>query len=292
MKKVIKLKYTFRLIILFATGTLVLGSIYPASTPNVKEVQYRLIFHNFLEPKYYADLGMHYSEANPDTASVFFDLTNIDIRTLEAGKEYVIRPIETSFYSAPGYLDNYLEDIIGLRSNSKDFEVEFFKEIGVKPYKKTLITANNSEWHFWSGEAIEKVFNKYYGNPSNKFQQATYGFIYDVGAKKYMRDYVKILNYLLVDKKKEWLSACNNYYTKAMNDSDFSALGESDYIAHKMLGNKEKFHFIAIDTNSLYKPFGELIRRQIDGSLPSITKCIRKILKDYDPETLDLLRVE
>ncbi len=291
MKKVKKLKYTIRFILLFAIGTLALGLIESASPPDTKEVQYKLIFHNFLESKYYADMGMHYSLSNPDTAAVFLDLTNIDIRTPDEGKEYVIRPIETSYYSAPGYLDYYLEDIIGINSKSKYFEIEFLNKIGTKPYSRTVITANNSLWHFWSGEAIEKVFNKYYGNPSNRFQQVTYGYIYDVGAKKYMRDYVKILNYFLVDKKKEWISACNNYYTKAMNDKDFSALGESDYTAHELLGNKEKFHFIAIDTNSLYKPVGELMRRQIDGSLPSIIKCIRKILKDYDPETLDLLKV-
>jgi hypothetical protein len=46
-----------------------------------------------------------------------------------------------------------------------------------------------------------------------------------------------------------------------------------------------------MESQYLYHPIGELIRRQIDGSLPSIIKCIRTILQDYDLETYKALKV-
>jgi hypothetical protein len=46
-----------------------------------------------------------------------------------------------------------------------------------------------------------------------------------------------------------------------------------------------------MESQYLYHPIGELIRRQIDGSLPSIIKCIRTILADYDPATAQLLKI-
>jgi hypothetical protein len=74
-----------------------------------------------------------------------------------------------------------------------------------------------------------------------------------------------------------------------MNDANFDGGVESSKVVKKLLSNNE-LKLEVIDTNYLYIPVGELMRRQIDNSLPNIIKCIKIILKDYDNEALGILK--
>jgi hypothetical protein len=286
-------------IFLFSLSSMILFLSLALLPPDkIKEIQYKLIFNNFLDERSSARTDNYFGDVNvdtymyPDTNTIFFDsLKYVDSYYPNDGY-YVIRTIESSYYSSPGFIHLYLDQIVGANFHSKDFESKFLKEIGLKPFTKTITTADKKIWPFWSGAAIEQVFNKYYAGPNSRFQQVSYGFIYDIAAKKYMRDYIKILNFLLVDKKQEWLKACNNYYNKAIKEEDFRGSYESYNVANELLGTKEKFKFNVIDTNYLYIPLGELMRRQVDNSLPSIIKCIKRILKDYDPEALKSFKVQ
>jgi hypothetical protein len=260
----------------------------------IKDIQDKLIYNNFLDlvknNSNYRDFKINNLKAYPDTLTFFHDTTNVEKETYP--KEfYLIRTIESSYYSSPAYTFKYLDVIFKSNFQSNDFEDKFQNDIGLKPFTQTLITADNKKWNFWSGIAVEKVFNKYYGSPDNIFENVTYGYIYDIAAKNYMRDYIKILNFLLHENKEVWKKACDSYYKKAMKDVNFDGNIESSMVVKKLLNNGAELKLEVIDTNYLYLPVGELMRRQIDNSLPNIIKCIKIILNDYDKEALYQLKV-
>lgn len=293
-------KFSFNKIYVISAASIIL-LVALALTPfdNIKQVQYKLIFHNFLESKSDADHPITNSDGEilnskwyPDMSTIFYDTSHIGSSISESDGKFVIRTIESSYYSSPGYLDRYMSDILGTTYMGENFEEKFIDNVHTKPFSRYVITADKQKWYFWSGAAVEKIFNKYYTGPDNLFQQVTYGFIYNLAAKNYMKDYVQILNHLLVDKKAEWIRACNAYYTKAMTDPNFDGSYQSSLAVDSLFSTNKKSQFKIIDTSYLYKPVGELMRRQIDGSLPSIIKCVKRVLKDYDPMTFRQLKVK
>ena len=285
-------KYHIKRVLLLFLMPFLFATFAFDNTDKIKDIQHKLIYNNFLDlvesSSNYRNYKINNLRAYPDTLTFFHDTINIE-EDFYPQKFYLIRTIESSFYSSPAFTYKYLDGIFKSNFQSNDFEYKFQRDIALKPFTKTLITADNKKWNFWSGIAIEKVFNKYYGGPDNTFQKITYGYIYNIAAKNYMRDYIKILNFLLVEKKDEWKKACDSYYKKAMNDANFDGGVESSKVVKKLLSNNE-LKLEVIDTNYLYIPVGELMRRQIDNSLPNIIKCIKIILKDYDNEALGILK--
>lgn len=273
----------------------------------IKNIQHKFIFHNFLDSETDAVSlkSFKFNQATssqdsfrkynayfyPDTSTFFRNEKDDGQSISQSNGRYIIRTIESSFYASPGYVYTYTRDIFGASYPSKDFINKCKQQFGLSPITKTIITANKKPWYFWSGEAVEKIFHTYYGHPESKFQQVTYGFIYKVAAKNYMKDYVTLLNHLLLTKKDLWIQTCKSYQQNALSDSTFDGAYASAKAVEQLITENEKEQFRVIETNYLYLPVGELIRRQIDGSLPSILKCIRIILQDYDPELLRALKV-
>lgn len=274
----------------------------------IKEIQYKLIFHNFLDSEpdaaslktFIRNKGdsapiESYRQFNPvfypDTSLVFNDPSQIGESIFKSNGRYLIRSIESNYYSSPGFLYRYTRDILGEDYPSDGFVKKYKQQFGLSPFTKTVYTAKKEAWHFWSGAAVEKIFQQYYGKPGNRFQQVTYGIVYNVAAKKYMKDYVFLLNHLLVTKKTAWINICKNYEQQAMNDSTFDGSMASYRAFEQLISPTELQQLKVMESQYLYHPIGELIRRQIDGSLPSIIKCIRTILADYDPATAQLLKI-
>lgn len=273
----------------------------------VREAQYRMIFHNFLdsEPDA-ASLRTFVSDPSdpdapgvyrkfdpefyPDTTTIFNDSTGIGESIFTSNGRYLIRTIESSYYGSPGFTYRYTRDLVGEDYPGKPFEEKFREQFGVSPYSRILLTAKKEPWYYWSGDAVEKVFNKYYGRPENTFQHVTYGFIYKVAARNYMTDYVQLLNHLLVSKRQRWQELCEAYRKSALADPSFEGTFASSKVVDELFTRQELAGMKAMPVNYLYIPVGELMRRQIDGSLPAILRCIRIILRDYDPENYRLLR--
>ncbi|MFN5360093.1 MAG: hypothetical protein ACK5CC_05080 [Bacteroidota bacterium] len=274
-----------------------------ASTDPIKNKQYKLIFHQFLDSETdAASLRLATSQSNPahqhrfepsfypDTLTRFIDSTGIGESIFKSNGRYIIRSVESSFYGTPGFLYKYTRDMFNADYPTDDFVREFKKEFGLSPFAEIRFTAKKEAWYFWSGSAVVRAFNRYYGGPDNRFQHVTYGFMYKVAAKKYMTDYVKLIKHILVDKKEEWLSLCSDYKEKALHDSTFDGSMASYHATEKLLTSKDLQSLKVIPVNYLYIPIGQLMRRQIDGSLPSIVECLRVFLKDYDPENYQLLQ--
>lgn len=274
----------------------------------IRDIQYKLIFHNFLNSEPDAASLKTFVQTNntsapiesyrqfnpafyPDTSLIFSDSTQIGESIFKPNGRYLIRSIESSFYSSPGFVYRYTRDILGEDYPSDGFVKKYKQQFGLSPFSKTVITAKKEAWHFWSGAAVEKIFQQYYGKPENRFQQVTYGVLYNIAAKKYMKDYVFLLNHLLVTKQSDWLSICKKYEQQAMADTTFDG-SIASYKAYEQLFSPADLQQLKVmESQYLYHPIGELIRRQIDGSLPSIIKCIRTILQDYDLETYKALKV-
>lgn len=279
-----------------------------ATSDPIKSKQYQLIFHQFLDSETDAaslkistyESGNNHSTQNlsrfestfyPDTLTFFRDTSGIGESISPSNGRYLIRSIESSFYGSPGFIYKYTRDLFGYDYPQDAFIAAFKKEIGISPFTQTVITAKKESWHFWSDKAVLKAFHRFYGGPENRFQQVTYGFIYKVAARKYMIDYVQLLNHLLVKHRDEWLKMCAAYKEKALTDSTFDGNTASYQVSTQLFKPEDLQIFKVIPVNYLYIPVGELMRRQIDGSLPAIIECIRIILKDYDPETLRSLTI-
>lgn len=274
----------------------------------IKEIQYKLIFHNFLdsEPDAASLKTFIRSDANstavenyrqfnpvfyPDTTLIFHDSSLIGESIFKPNGRYLIRSIESSFYASPGFIYRYTRDILGEDYPSDGFVKKYKQQFGLSPFTKTVFTAKKEAWHYWSGAAVEKIFQQYYGKPENRFQHVTYGIIYTIAAKKYMKDYVFLLNHVLVTKKAAWMNICKDYEQRALHDTTFDGSLASYRAFEQLFSPADLQQLKVMEAQYLYHPIGELIRRQIDGSLPSIIKCIRIILADYDPATAQMLKV-
>jgi len=274
-----------------------------ASSDPIKNIQYKLIFHQLLDSETDASSLQLASTPSkpgqplrfepsfyPDTVTRFLDSTGIGESISQSNGRYLIRSVESSFYGSPGFLYKYTRDLYNADYPTDDFINQFKKEFGFSPFTETKITAKKEAWHFWSGTAVLRAFNRYYGSPENRFQHVTFGFMYKVAAKKYMTDYVKLIKHVLGVKKTEWIELCNDYKEKALHDSTFDGSMASYYASEKLFTPKELQDFKVIQVNYLYIPIGQLMRRQIDGSLSSIVECLRILLKDYDPENYQVLQ--
>jgi hypothetical protein len=256
---------------------------------DVREVQYRLIFHNFLdsEPEAASMVTGAVGRFNPiwypDTTTFFHDSSHVGESIYEPNGRYLIRSMESSWYGSPGFPYKYTRDLVGADYPDAEFVEKFRKKIGMEPFSRVEYDARRQPWRFWSGQALERVFDRYYGGPENRFQHVTFGFIYDVAAKRYMTDYVTLLNHLLVTRRTEWMRLCEDYRTRALMDTNFDGSSAASAACRSLFTEEDREDFKTIETNLLYNPVGELMRRQIDGSLPSILRCIRIILRDYDP---------
>ena len=273
----------------------------------ITKIQHKLIVNLFLDPVSEAaslrttfglkpdslEIQQHW-KFNPffyPDSTLFFQADKGNaVKNNPSNQQYLIRSIQSSYYASPGYVYQYTQEIMGEAYPSKQFVQKCKQQFGIAPFTKIVRTAKNEPWHFWSGAAVEKIFRKYYGKPDNRFQQVSYGIIYQIAAKRYMQDYVYLLNHVLVDQKPLWDKICASYYTRALKDSSFDGSLESYYACEKLFTQTELQSFKVIQTNYLYHPIGELIRRQIDGSLPAILQCIRTILQDYDPQLLRELK--
>jgi hypothetical protein len=174
---------------------------------------------------------------------------------------------------------------------STEFISAFKNDIGISPYTRVLRMPSGEEWSLWSGPAIEKVFNKYYGKPNTPFQQVTYQYIYNMSMKPYMDDYVAMLNYILVGKRNEFKAWSKIYYQKAVTAKQFSGTKISrdaynDLIKNFPGGSDASSKNMTTDEFIV----GQLLRRDIEGSLPVFLKCLRIFLKDYDPENYRKLK--
>jgi len=238
---------------------------------------------NQLNPEYYSP------ETYPDTTLKF--------KTLDFDKEYPTYNVVKSF-KYNGFPSIYgIADAI---TPDNYYHNDEFNKVFIQQFKKSLfgkhvkmVKDENGyvpEFFFYSAEGIQAAFNQLYVKPNNKFEQATYQTIYNLSLKEYMRDFTKYLAYIM-GKKQTWVAVGNHYLANAKTVKDFNVWTELEY-AHKKLFPTETSikMFPNFSTEISYYDLGTLLRRQCDGTLPTLLNCLKIVLKDYDPEALKLIK--
>lgn len=225
----------------------------------------------------------------PDTTITFEPPKGVDPKT-----KYVLQTLNyLPVYSIPTLLTGISES--ELDDPNFDYEVidKKIKEIyGVSLKGKSLNQANGRVFYFYNGAGITAIFNKLYAKPTNKLENVTYQKMYNLCAKEYVRDFLKLMTYLNTTKKTVWNSECTRLLKQIQTNKNFDHYDEYATTA-KLLFPSEKIRYsfgsYTYDVSSTYS-LGTIIRRQLDGSLKSITDCLKKIVKDYDPEALKLIK--
>ncbi len=179
--------------------------------------------------------------------------------------------------------------------HNDEFDKIFIQQFGKSIFRKPVSMAQNKdgikpEFIFYSTEGIQAAFNKLYVKPTNKFEEYSYQKIYNLTAKAYLRDFTKFLAYIM-SKKSIFIAASNRYLKNAKTSKDFYPWHEM-YNSYNELftteASKKQFpNFTKEVSNS---DLGTLLRRQCDGTLPTLLSCLKTVLKDYDPEALKLIK--
>ncbi len=143
---------------------------------------------------------------------------------------------------------------------------------------------------FYSVEGVNALFTKLYTKPSNKFESITYQTIYNISLKAYMRDFTKFLAHIL-GQKATWTMVGNQYLKNAKIKKDFNPYAEMDFAYNKLFTTEASIKkFTNFTAEVSYYDLGTLLRRQCDGTLPTLLNCLKTVLKDYDPEALKLIK--
>ncbi|MBC7862729.1 MAG: hypothetical protein IAF38_07115 [Bacteroidia bacterium] len=172
-------------------------------------------------------------------------------------------------------------------SYNKKVQNRFTKLFGKNIISKRMPTKYQSagdvhEFRFYSGAAMDAAFKKLYKKPTEKFRGFSLQRIYDLTLQSYCRDAGEVICKV---KRQDslFVKLSKNYLKGALNDSTFE--GQSfTHEACKQLGfDPEKERGICIPAYYHERIVGIMLRRQCDGSLPALLKCLKTLLKDYDP---------
>jgi hypothetical protein len=173
---------------------------------------------------------------------------------------------------------------------------DVFKEkFGVAIHGKSVKMANkydgiHEEFLFYNPKGMKVAFDKLYLKPTNSFEKYSYQKIYNLAAKAYVRDLTKYFAYIM-SKKTAFVQASTQYLTSAKTNKNFNTYKESEIAFKKIFpteASRKQFPNMIEEVD--YYDFGSIIRRQCDGTLPTILACLKTVLKDYDPEALKLIK--
>jgi len=243
-------------------------------------------------------VGEYYSNGStPEEIAKYYPDTTITFKKPDGVDSKAKYILQTLNYLPVYEFPMLLADIKDSELNDPNFDYEKIddkiKEIYGTPLKgKTLNQANGRTFYFYNGAGIVAIFNKLYAKPTNKLENVTYQKIYNLCAKNYVRDFLKLMTYLNTTKKTEWNSECARLLKQIKTDKDFSHYDEYAKTANILFPSEKirySFESYTYDVSSTFS-LGTIIRRQLDGSLKSITDCLKKIVKDYDPEALKLIK--
>lgn len=223
----------------------------------------------------------------PDTTYVFSKPNNVD--AYYSGK-YTIRSLVGVGVTSPCYHIANAIDPDGGEYTRTLFDSKFEQLFGVSFHGKSLKMATNSYFLFYNAQGLKIAFEKLYAKPTNSFEKYTYQQIYNLAAKAYARDLAKYFAYIM-SKKALFTQVSAQYLQSAKINKNFDTYKESEKAFNKIFpteASRKQFPNLAEEVD--YYDFGSIIRRQCDGTLPTILACLKTVLKDYDPEALKLIR--
>ncbi len=282
---------TKKLLVLATTGSLVMLSAFKINqkVKEVSEIKKTLLSSFFKDENY--DSQNYNVESYPDTNIVFTPKAESNKKSILSKTFYGI-PAPYTFAEAVDPINGYF---------SKEFNETFTQTFGKPILGKTITMASFyvdedtkkkvfSEFTFYDKNGVQAAFDKLYVKPTEDFEGYSMKKLYDLTAKEYMRDFTKLMVYLM-NKKPLFIKISADYLAKAKADKNFKPRnvcpGYMKQLFPKELDAKQ---FTAFQGEIYESTLGSLIRRQCDGTMPVLLNCLKTVLKDYDPEALKLIK--
>lgn len=154
----------------------------------------------------------------------------------------------------------------------KVYKIKLFEKIYNKDFDKRNYLI------MYKSDAIEKAFDSIYLKPDNKYNGISLQKYYDLIFKDWIRKRV-MLAHEMVSNSKEFQSNSKLYLQEFSNNPNFNGRYFTMKIAKPYI---QKAPYDTVFSADRFA--GMLYRRQIDGSLPTVLKCLDTITKDYDPD--------
>jgi hypothetical protein len=163
----------------------------------------------------------------------------------------------------------------------KNFKTAFGADL-FKPALKLAAyemgTNKKATMNMFNAIALKQAFDKMYLKPTESVDGFALQKLYDISMKAYLQDCCNVIADVM-NKKALFLKLAANYKLNATTKKYFNGVNESFAASDKLLADKE---YQCID-NRHSRIVGMLLRRQIDGSLPTALNCLKTIVNDYDP---------
>ncbi len=138
---------------------------------------------------------------------------------------------------------------------------------------------NPAVWPQFNALGINAAFGKLYQKPTGTFQGIGLQKLYNLTMKNYVRDMTNVIVKVMA-KKPEFEALAKQYMLKATTDPEFDGVSFGWEATEKL-----KVNFAQECLGDYYgaRVLGTMLRRQCDGSLPTLFLCLKTVLKDYDP---------
>ena len=140
----------------------------------------------------------------------------------------------------------------------------------------------------FKADALKTAFDKLYKKPGDDFDGFAMQKIYDIAAKTYFRSCAYVIAKVM-DKKAQFVKFAQEYKTAATTNKNFYGPKASSDIADKLLGKDYSPDKDCMEYGA-DRIVGMMLRRQIDGTLPTLISCVKIMLQDYDPDFFDSIK--
>ena len=138
------------------------------------------------------------------------------------------------------------------------------------------------EWYGLDPEALRRAFHRLYLPPGTDLEGIAAQALYDVTLRE---DVARLAGRMarVSTQQSRFAQAARQLADALRRDPDFSVYEIAEGLAEEL----NQPYPSADDDDERIDMFvaGQLLRRQLDGSLPVIRQAVRTILRDYDPET-------
>ncbi|XDD51297.1 hypothetical protein AB3N59_05910 [Leptospira sp. WS92.C1] len=156
---------------------------------------------------------------------------------------------------------------------------------GVSIVKKIEKLPNGSFFVFYNSSGLILLFKKILDDRDSYLRSKNMQTLYDANVKHWFRNKVSIIREIMKNKE-QFRNSVRAYQNAVFHSSDFDGAIMSRRIAEELVCSKYEFR-LAIDPEKKEcdeRWIGMLIRRQIDGSLPTLLSIIHRFLFVLDSE--------
>ncbi len=175
----------------------------------------------------------------------------------------------------------------------KSFSNNYQRLLSTNLIKKSVDIKSGTKFNYFDEIALEKTFNALYKKPTEKFKGvATYQRIYDISVKGYGIEVADFIAKVMRNKKgfekvtalyKKQMETSEEFYGNSYPDKTWQTI----FPLAELEKDGDYYNYPQLKCGYASDILLMLIRRNIDGTLPTLLKCFKQILQDYDKTTFN-----